>query len=159
MTLRRTGEAGFSLVELMVVLVILALAGTVIISTLPPASPAPQREAEAMLDRLEAARQMALLSNRPTAVELSGSESRLLKRQSRVWTVFEGDELGGLLPIKAWPSKISVSVSNETLPFWIEFDPTGFNTEALLTLSDGTHTRQVRVLADGRAFIEAKAAS
>ncbi|MCJ7421074.1 GspH/FimT family protein [Sphingomicrobium astaxanthinifaciens] len=67
---RRAAAAGFTLVELMVVLVLLGLAATAVVLTLRPADAA-RAEAVMLAGRIAALRDEAILRGRPTGLSLS----------------------------------------------------------------------------------------
>jgi general secretion pathway protein H len=64
----RSARAGLTLVELMIVLVILGLAGAAVVMTLPDSTPSLDREAEVFAARLVRAREEAILTNRTVEV-------------------------------------------------------------------------------------------
>jgi len=70
--LSRSRRQGLTLVELMIVLVILGLAGAAVVMTLPDPTPSLGREAEVFAARLVRAREEAILTNRTVEVTADG---------------------------------------------------------------------------------------
>lgn len=64
----RRARAGLTLVELMIVLVIVGLAASAVVMTLPDSRPSLDREAEVFAARLVRAREEAILTNRTIEV-------------------------------------------------------------------------------------------
>lgn len=148
------GQDGFSLIELLVVLVIVALGASLIVASLPPPVSPAQRSAELLLRQIETAQEHALLANVPTALDIGPNESRLLEHAGRTWRPVEADQSIRAGQIVLWSGAVGVTGDPGPLPLWIEFDPTGFNSEARILFSDGTQTRIVRLSGAGDAVIE-----
>lgn len=66
----RAGQSGLTLVELLVVIVILALASTVVLLTAPPSRPPVRDEAERFAARLQLALDEAIAAQRPMRVKI-----------------------------------------------------------------------------------------
>ena len=69
----RKPRAGFTLVELMMTVAIIAMAGAAVVMVAPDPRPAVGAEAERFAARLASARDEAVLTNRPIAVETTTS--------------------------------------------------------------------------------------
>ncbi|NLB58425.1 MAG: prepilin-type N-terminal cleavage/methylation domain-containing protein, partial [Gammaproteobacteria bacterium] len=70
------GCAGFTLVELMVVLAVVGLLGAVVLLTAPSPDAALRRDAETLATRLAQAQQEAILSTRALRVQADGAGYR-----------------------------------------------------------------------------------
>src|SRR5690606_30071026 len=70
---RRFGEAGFTLVELMLVLAIMGLAAATVMLTLPDSQRGARDEADRLAARLAAVRDLAVIEGRGTAAVISAS--------------------------------------------------------------------------------------
>lgn len=150
---RYISEAGFTLVEVMTVLVIIGLMSSVVILTLPKEKPAVESFAENLVRETNAAAQASLLSGRPSALGLSEDRFAILSFSQGEWkTVREQD----------WPPRIDVKYSNETrevdlpkdlTPFVI-FEPIGLSTVFALRLNDGSHTVTLQSQGDGKVLLE-----
>ncbi|MCA3254012.1 MAG: prepilin-type N-terminal cleavage/methylation domain-containing protein, partial [Alphaproteobacteria bacterium] len=90
--MHRRGETGFTLVELLVVVLLIGLAAGTAVLALPDARDRVGDEAESLAARLVAARDLAIVSGRDTAVRIDGLGYR-----------FEERGLDGWRPAKARP--------------------------------------------------------
>jgi general secretion pathway protein H len=78
-------ESGFTLVELMVVLVILGLAATAVVLAMPDPGGSLQAEAERFAARAKAARDAAIVESRPIALRVDAGGYVLLRRSGGEW--------------------------------------------------------------------------
>lgn len=139
---RRRGEAGFTLVELMVVLVILGLTGTAVLMVAPVRGTSVRQEAEDFALQLGRARDEAVLTNR--AVEVL-AEPRGYR--------FEQQRLAGRTPLEDasfraqdWPDGVTPTLPEEPALVRFRFDPTGVGEPQALVLS--REGRSVRISLD-----------
>lgn len=82
-----SGERGFSLVELMVVLVILGLATTAVMLAMPEQGGSLQAEAERFAARAKAARDSAIVESRPVALTVGPGGYEIARRANGEWQV------------------------------------------------------------------------
>ncbi|MFN3930941.1 MAG: GspH/FimT family pseudopilin [Brevundimonas sp.] len=137
---RRLGRAGFTLVELLMTVAIIGLAAGAVVLAVPDPRPSVAQDAERFAARLSRAREEAVLTNRPVAVEATTA--------GYGFSVFDGAEWSPLSdgPFGREPWSKGVSVS-PTEPVRVVIDPTGVAEPASLTLSrDG---RAARIEIDG----------
>lgn len=123
----------------MTVAIIGLAAGAVVLSVPDPRSPVAV-DAERFAARLARAREEAVLTNRPVAVEATGEGFR--------FSVFDGAQwaplVEGAFGAEPWGEGIVVSPAE---PIRVVFDPTGVAEPATLTL--GREGRAVRIAVDG----------
>lgn len=142
---RRTAERGFTLIELMVVLVIVALASAAVAVSLPSGSRGLRGEATAFAARAVAARNAAIVSGRPVRVLADATGYRVEERRAGKWLPWAG-KAGRAV---AWDSGTAVALDGA-----VTFDSTGLSDPATLQLTRGGRAMAVRVAADGRVFID-----
>jgi len=144
------GRAGFTLVELMIVLAIVGLAATAVILTAPDARPTAAAAAERLAIRLANARAEAILTGRPVALRLAAEGSAaLVSTRTGDWTPLEGPGLG----LEAWPDDVRPVLDGAAQR--VTFDPTGLTDPQTLTLVDARGGRAVVVVeATGEARVQ-----
>ncbi len=82
-------EAGFTLVELMVVLVIFGLMASVVILSFPDGNSELDQDANRFAARTAALRDNAILQSRPMAVQVTASGYSFMQRSKGTWNVLE----------------------------------------------------------------------
>lgn len=149
--MRRRGETGFTLVELLVVVLLIGLAAGTAVLALPDARDRVGDEAESLAARLVAARDLAIVSGRDTAVRIDGLGYR-----------FEERGLDGWRPAKArplqpreWRGGVVVRPEIDGGGAAIRFDVTGMATPAVVTLQSGSARARVRVGLSGEVRVDA----
>ena len=145
--LRRVAQAGFTLIELMVVLVIIGLTAAAVVLAIPSPGGGVRGEALRLAARADAARERAMMDNRPVALVLKDGGYAFEWRKGGEWR-----------PIGERPF-IEQSWSERTRA-WIEggesrivFDSTGFAEPARLRLVRGREEAQVEVTDGGRIHV------
>ncbi|MCJ8191269.1 GspH/FimT family pseudopilin [Sphingomicrobium aestuariivivum] len=91
---RNRGSAGFTLVELMVVLVLLGLAATAVVLTLRPPDAA-RAEAVMLAGRIAALRDEAILRGLPTGLVLRQSDFAFEQYRSGEWVPLDNNRFDG----------------------------------------------------------------
>lgn len=136
----RRGPAGFSLVEVMVVVVIVGLLATAVVLNLPDPRPSLGREAEALAARLVRAREEAVLSHRTLEVVID-------PEGHRVRTVTPG----GREPVEAPPFEPRAweETTRVSADVVIGFDPTGGVSPGRVELSRPEAAQGLAVTVDG----------
>lgn len=133
--------AGFTLVELMVVLVIVGLMGTVVVMT-APGSDGLARDADTLAARLMHARDEAILGTRAVQVTVDATGYRFARQSFSQWQPLDDRPFQ---PVR-WKEGIRPLLGQDRERVVFHFDPAGGSraTEAILS-RDG---RQLRVMVD-----------
>lgn len=143
---RRGARAnGFTLVELMVVLAIMALAATAVVLTIPGEEQAVRSEADRLAARLAAARDVAVIEGRSVAVNFAPSGYGFERRIEGAWQPLPGRAFAQ----RNWPSDISFAAGGGAATR-VLFDRVGTSpTPQTIALSGGDAREVIRVSATG----------
>lgn len=148
-TSRRHARGGFTLVELLVVMVILGLAGAAVLIALPDGRTPLTRQSEDLAAAMMRARDQAVLTNRVSIVTVNaqGYSARALRS--------EGDQL--LQDEVRWSDGDRMTVTTadgvDAPAAAIAFDPTGVADPAIVRLFREGHQATVRVDQAGEVSI------
>ena len=140
---RRKSEQGFTLVELMVVLVIIGLAATAVVLAMPETGGSLQAEAERFAARAKAARDSAILESRPVALEIGSGGYSIARRVRGEWRP-AGDY--------RWSEGTGAEVGGEAQG-GTRFDSTGMAEPLFLTLRRGERRVAVQIGPDGNVHV------
>ena len=134
---------GFTLVELMVVLAIMALAATAVVLTLPGEERSVRSEADRLAARLAAARDVAVIEGRSVAVNFAPSGYGFERRIGGEWQPLPGRAFEQ----RNWPDDVRFSAGDGRR---ILFDRVGISpTPQAVVLTGGDAREIVRVSATG----------
>lgn len=148
---RSKGSSGFTLVELMVVLAILALAATAVALTIPGEERSVRSEADRLAARLAAARDVAVIEGRSVAVNLAPSGYGFERRIEGEWQPVPGRPFAQ----RNWPSGVHFSAGDGQAAARILFDRVGTSpAPQAVMLSGGGAQEVVRVSATGEVSRE-----
>jgi general secretion pathway protein H len=138
-------RAGFSLVELMVVLVIIGIMGTAVLLTSNLGGDPLYREAETFGARLKRTHEEALLTNRTVRIEVgpSGYGFKVLRRG--VWQPMDKP----FEPVR-WNEDTTVELKPITAAGSIVFDSSGMVTPVSLTLRRDRASEIIKIDAGGQ---------
>ena len=137
-------ERGFTLVELMVVLVIVGLVSAAVVLAMPDPRGALRGEALRLAARADAARERAMMDNRPVALVLREGGYGFEWRSDGEWrTIAERPFVA-----QDWSEGTRASIDGGESR--IVFDSTGFAEPARLRLARGKEEAQVEVVDGGR---------
>lgn len=154
----RRKSGGFSLVELLVVLVILGLTASVVVLTMGPGADSLQNEAERLALRLKHSREEAILTNRPVSLVIDDRGYRVRTLRRTGWVDLDKPfEPVSLHPDTRLRLSGSQARSGEASSA-IVFDPTGLATSARLTLLRDRDRRDLVVTAQGEVAFAVDAA-
>lgn len=139
---RRRREAGFTLVELMVVLAIFGLASAAVVLAMPAGNTL-RTDAERLAARARAAQEKAILDNRSVALRVDGAGYVFEQRQAGGWAAL-APPFDGL----RWEEATTAEGAGR-----IVFDPTGAGEPAEIVLGRGGARLTVSVAGDGGAYV------
>lgn len=129
----RTTAAGFTLVELMVVMVIVGLASAAVMLAMPRSSDRARTEARTLAARLVAARDLAIIGGRDVAVTIDADGYRITQRRNGGWQVADDRALQPY----SWPDQLVVTTQIADGAVLL-FDTTGLATPGKIRIdSDG----------------------
>ncbi len=147
---KRAQERGFTLVEVLVVLVILGLATGFVLVTLPDARPSLALEAERFGARLQLAREEAMFTNRTVEIRVTSDGY-----------AFEINRAGERHPLNAapfepmeWGEDTTVLLQGSGEAARLAFDSTGFATPVEIDLFRADGSARVVLDASGRITID-----
>lgn len=145
-TRARPHANGFTLVELMVVLAIMALAATAVVLTIPGEERTVRSEADRLAARLAAARDVAVIEGRSVAVNFAPSGYGFERRISGEWQPLPGRAFEQ----RNWPGDVRFAAGNGQGATRILFDRVGISpTPQAVVLTGGDAREIVRVSATG----------
>lgn len=144
-------DAGFTLVELMTVLVIIGLMSSAVILSLPKRKQVIEIEANTLVQTLNLAAQESILTGRTHAWGVSQNSHGFFQFDGTQWIIIKERE---------WPSSIGFKLvrqeteldPEETIIPSIFFEPTGLSTPFILSLSGPD--RDITIESDGTSGIK-----
>lgn len=138
--------AGFTLVELMVVLAIIGMAATAAVLTLPERGHTARAEADRLAMRLAAVRDLAVVEGHGTAAIFSPSGYGFEKRVRGEWQQLDGRAFAH----RPWPGSVQFQSDGEEGQIRILFSRLGTSpTPQGLILTSGNHMEKIHIAASG----------
>jgi len=142
----RPRERGFTLVELMVVIAIMALAATAVMLTIPGEERTVRSEADRLAARLAAARDVAVIDGRSVSVSFAPSGYGFERRIDGAWQPLPGRAFEQ----RRWPGGVGFVSGDGQATSRILFDRIGTSsTPQSVVLTGGDAREIVRVTATG----------
>lgn len=141
-------EAGFTLVELMVVLAVMGLLAGVAVWRWPGGSRQVRADAVALSSRIAAARNQAIISGQPLALEVDNAGYRFVQRGEQGWRPVAETALRE----RRWSNGVRPAGSATSAR--LGFDSVGLPDRPLeITLVGSNATARVEIAADGEVSI------
>lgn len=140
---RRPYPSGFTLVELMVVLAVLALAATLVILTSPSGGGTAREEADRLAVRIATLRDLAIVESQPMAVMVTPSGYSFERRTMAGWEPLSGKGFAQ----HDWPTGLRMTGQTSVR---IAFDSAGLTSAPVqISLTDGSSRASLRLATSG----------
>jgi len=135
---------GFSLLETLVVLVLMAMLSGLAMLTFTPSGLLAEQEADRLTRALETARDRAIVANMPVIVEIheEGAQIRFLGENETGARGYIADRI-------AWADEVSIRAEGEALPSAVMFDALGNGSDKSFSVYADGAVRTVRVSVAG----------
>ncbi|PPU77777.1 GspH/FimT family pseudopilin [Xanthomonas cucurbitae] len=147
----RAGVHGFTLLEVLAVLVITALASTLVVMTLPDTRRDLHDQADALASALVNARDEAILSLRMVEVIVDTGGYTFRRQARQQWVALDEKPFAAT----RWPAGVQAELPAGATQLSVRFDPTGAATPQRIALADGQQQLQVLVDAAGGVRVDA----
>ncbi|WP_165967323.1 GspH/FimT family pseudopilin [Luteimonas aestuarii] len=147
---RITAPPGFTLVELMVVLAILGVAGAAVALSLPPGDASLHRQADAFALHLQRAREEAILAARPVRVRADADGYAFEARTGRAWQPLAAPAFAS----RRWQGETRPLLAPREPHVTFAFEPTGSAEARTLVLALGDHRAAVVVEVAGKVRVD-----
>ena len=150
--IRHIKEAGFTLVEIMAVMVIIGLMTSAVVLTMPQNKPAVNIYADNLVRDLNGAAQSSLLTGKVAALGLSEKSYAIYAYEGEEWVPKRtGDWPEGVF-VTFEKDKTKLKLTEDLVPLAI-FEPTGQSTLFELTLRNHDKALRLSSKGDGRVVI------
>ncbi|WP_115050462.1 GspH/FimT family pseudopilin [Xanthomonas arboricola] len=147
----RAQARGFTLLELLAVLVITAVASTLVVLTLPDTRRELHDQADALASALGHARDEAILSLRMVEVRVDAGGYAFRRQAQQRWVALDEKPFAAM----RWPTGVHAQLPVGGTQVSVRFDPTGAATPQRIALADGQQQLQVVVDATGMVRVDA----
>ena len=148
---RRFAEHGFTLVELMVVVTVIALASAAVVWAMPDPHGRVVDEAARFAARTRAAHDSAIVEARPVSVWVTAGGYGFDRRIGTAWTPIAEKPLR----VEQWSKGTDAALDDPTRRVRVTFDPTGLaDRAATVRLTRGGASAEVRIDGSGDVRLE-----
>jgi len=152
--IRKDSQAGFTLIELMAVLVIISMMTGVVVLSIPRDKPMIDQLSQDMGRQFSVAAQSSIISGVPQAFGLSEDAYYFYTFEGGDWNVVSENEWPDDLAFEFFKGEVSIDISDEAIPL-VVFEPVGLSTEFSLSLEDAERTLTFFSYGDGQVLMEA----
>ena len=150
---RAKRQAGFTLVELLTVLVIIGLMASAVVMTLPRDKPAIDAQSQALASSLNAAAQSSLVTGRPHGFGVSKNQFAIFEFVDAEWVQTQAMDRPGAVSVELKKDDILIKLSEELVPL-VVFEPTGLSTPFELVLTQDRRTETLSSSGNGEVILE-----
>ncbi|CDF60344.1 type II secretion system protein H [Xanthomonas citri pv. fuscans] len=142
---------GFTLLEVLAVLVIAALTSSLVVMTLPDTWRDLHDHADALASALMHARDEAIMSLRMVEVSIDAGGYGFRRQAQQQWVALDEAPFAAM----RWPQDVQVQLPADSTRVSVRFDPTGAATPQRIALGDGRLQMQIVVDAAGVVQVDA----
>jgi len=160
-TLQRSKQAGFTLVEVLMSMLIIGLMTGIVVLNLPEGDDQWETQARKLASKFEIASQSAMIANQTIGIHLNKDRYKISRFVAGEWVDIEGAEFGGDIPLsinlEQDGTKIDLKAADKSDVPVIRYDATGLATPFELTIDGYGRSMQfiggpdgsLRLLVDG----------
>ncbi|NNC38118.1 MAG: prepilin-type N-terminal cleavage/methylation domain-containing protein [Hyphomonadaceae bacterium] len=137
-TRKRSKQAGFTLVEVLMSMLIIGLMTGIVVLNLPEGDDPWEDQARELASKFQIASQSAMISNQSIGIKISKQGYEIVRFVAGDWVEIEGSEFSGDIPISIElvqnGAKIDLKAAAKTEVPVIRYDATGLATPFELTI-------------------------
>ena len=148
---RSAGEAGFTLLEMMMVLLIIGLMSTGVLLAIPDKKPEAQNYVENLVRRLNQAAQNSMISGQPAGLGLTRDGYTLYSYDNEIWAAVHSQDWPENINLRYEKDNRRLELPKEALPV-ILFEPTGQSDIFALSLSQADKQFSLYSQGDSRIY-------
>ncbi len=153
MSSREHRTAGFSLVEMLAVMVIISLMTTVVVLAMPREKPVIELQGQTIARQFDLASQASVISGTPQAFGLYDEAYVFYAFENGEWTIVSETPWPDDLSVQFFRDEIELDLPKEPMPL-VVFEPMGLSTPFSLWLEDADRTVIFSSQGDGKVTVE-----
>jgi len=146
-------ETGFTLVEVLAVLIIIGLMSSIVILSIPTPKSALEKQAQVMVGSLNQLAQNSIINGRVSAAGFSQSGYTLYEYDQDEWQELASDEWDEGYRLQYKRADTRLDIPKNASPS-IVFEPTGLSTPFELAMSDNDIGYTLMTAGDGRVILQ-----